>query len=135
MAIHAEFEINVNRRHPVTLNVMQQQGVAILVMVIADTSLVARRGEAQREVMIRVHQPEPTKESEDDTTYQTLVEIDGFEQARQIFGDGSLQSLGLAFGFIRIHLDAISSQGWVLFSPGDDEQLDPHLNLFGSWPK
>ena len=73
MAIHAEFEINVNRRHPVTLNVMQQQGVAILVMVIADTSLVARRGEAQREVMIRVHQPEPTKESEDDTTYQTLV--------------------------------------------------------------
>lgn len=25
MAIHAELEINVNRRHPVTLNVMQQQ--------------------------------------------------------------------------------------------------------------
>lgn len=85
--------------------------------------------------MIRVHKPEPTEQSEDDSVYRTLVEMDGFEPPREVFGDGSLQSLGLAFGFIRAHLDSISSQGWALFQPADDEQLDSQLDLFGAWPK
>ena len=102
-------------------------------MLIASTSLIARRGGEQRELVIRIHQPEATKETEDDTTFQTIVEIGGFEPPRAIFGDGSLQSLALAFGFLRVHLDSLSSQGWALFSPDDDEPLEPRLNLFGSW--
>ncbi len=82
--------------------------------------------------MIRVHQPEPDKQSENDTTYQTLLELDGFEEPFQVFGEGSLQSLSLAFGLLQMQLESISSQGWALFHPGEDEQLEPHLNLFMS---
>ena len=87
--------------------------------------------ESPRVILIAVSQPEPDPRSPNDTTFRTLVEFDGLYKPRYIRGEGSLQSLALAFSFIRARLKAMSTQGWVLNYPGTDYIASPDLNLFG----
>lgn len=87
--------------------------------------------ESPRVILIAVSRPEPDPHSPNDTTFRTLVEFDGLFKPRYIRGEGSLQSLALAFSFLRSRLKAISTEGWVLNYPGTDHIASPDLNLFG----
>jgi hypothetical protein len=99
-------------------------------MIVAEMSFIARRGEEEREAGLTVHLPEVDPKCPHGFTFRTLVELNGFNRQLYVHGEGSLQSLALAFAYIRVNLEYYTADGWQFYYPDSDGPLDPLLNLF-----
>lgn len=100
---------------------------------IAELHLDAKRPNSdRRSLCIAISQPEPDPKDLRGNTYRTLLEFEGFEKPKYIYGDGSLQSLTLTIALLRVLLKSITEDGWTLYYPGSEDAAAPELNLFGS---
>ena len=100
---------------------------------IAELRLDAKQPDGdRRSLCIAISQPEPDPKDLRGNTFRTLLEFEGYDKPRYIYGEGSLQSLTLTTSLLKTSLEMIADEGWTLYHPDSDEIAAPDLNLFGN---